>query len=175
MSKPAIVILGALGVIALAVLLGAFALRHKPPQPPSVEERDTVASVPPAVHPDSARKPQPATPPPASASRGAAHYRQPAEPDAGKRLDEASLMAKLHDLAASDPPLSLQLAREAVARFPDSPNAPEFEWNVVKAMANMEHYNEAEDEARVMVKKYPGNNFAADVDRHLLNHPPNPR
>jgi len=126
------------------------------------------------MRPDAARKPQPPTPPPASASRSAAHYRQPAEPDAGKRLDEASLMAKLHDLAASDPPLSLQLAREAVARFPDSPNAPEFEWNVVKALANMERYKEAEDEARIMVKKYPGNDFAADVDRHLLNHPPNP-
>jgi hypothetical protein len=25
-----------------------------------------------------------------------------------------------------------------------------------------------------MVKKYPGNDFAADVERHLLNHPPNP-
>jgi TolA-binding protein len=85
-------------------------------------------------------------------------------------------MAKLHDLAASDPPLSLQLAREAVARFPDSPNAPEFEWNVVKALANMERYKEAKEEARVMVKKYPGNYFAADVERHLLNRaapPPN--
>jgi len=90
------------------------------------------------------------------------------------RLDEASLMTKLHDLAASDPPLSLQLAREAVARFPDSPNAPEFEWNVVKALANMEHYKEAKEEARAMVKKYPGNDFAADVDRHLLHHPPKP-
>jgi hypothetical protein len=28
---------------------------------------------------------------------------------------------------------------------------------------------------RIMVKKYPGNDFAADVDRHLLNHPPNPQ
>jgi hypothetical protein len=100
--------------------------------------------------------------------------RKPAEPDAGKRLDETSLMAKLHDLAASDPPLSLQLAKEALARFPDSPNAPEFEWNLVKALSNMEHYKEAEEAARIMVKKYPGNDFAADVDRHLLNHPPNP-
>jgi tetratricopeptide (TPR) repeat protein len=89
-------------------------------------------------------------------------------------LNEASLMDKLHDLAASDPPLSLQLAREAVARFPDSPNAPEFSWNLVKALANMGRYEEAEEEARIMVKKYPGNDFAADVDRHLLNHPPNP-
>jgi hypothetical protein len=100
--------------------------------------------------------------------------RKAPEPDAGKPLDEASLMAKLHDLAASDPPLSLQLARNAVARFPDSPNAPEFEWNVVKALANMERMKEAEDEARIMVKKYPGNDFAGDVERHLLNHPPNP-
>jgi hypothetical protein len=98
----------------------------------------------------------------------------PAEPDAGKRLDEASLMAKLHDLAASDPPLSLQLAKEAVARFPDSPNAPEFEWNYVKALANMGRRKEAEEAARVMVEKYPGNYFAADVDRHLIHHPPNP-
>jgi hypothetical protein len=100
--------------------------------------------------------------------------RKPDEPDAGKRLGEASLMAKLHDLAASDPPLSLRLAKEALARFPDSTNAPEFEWNYVKALSNMEHYKEAEEAARVMVKKYPGNDFAADVDRHLIHHPPNP-
>ena len=58
--------------------------------------------------------------------------------------------------------------------FPDSPNAPEFEWNVVKALANMQDFKAAEEEARGMVKKYPGNDFAADVDRHLLHHPPNP-
>jgi TolA-binding protein len=89
-------------------------------------------------------------------------------------MSATSLMAKLHELAASDPPLSLRLAKEAVARFPDSPDAPEFEWNVVKALANMERYKEAEDEARIMIKKYPGSDFSADVDRHLLNHPPKP-
>jgi hypothetical protein len=174
MSRPAIIVLGSLGVVALAILLGAFALRHKPPQPPSVEERDTVASVRPALDPDAVRKPQPPTSPPTSASRSEAHYQQPAGKDAGTLLDEASLMAKLHELAASDPPLSLKLAREALARFPNSPEAPEFEWNFVKALANMERYKEAEEAARVMVKKYPDNHFAADVDRHLLNHPPNP-
>ncbi len=40
--------------------------------------------------------------------------RASAEPDARNRLDETSLLAKLHDLAALDPPLSLKLAREAV-------------------------------------------------------------
>jgi hypothetical protein len=171
MSKPAIVVVGALGVIALAVLLGVFALRDKRPSPAPPETQESVAAAIPAQPTVPATKPLPPLPAPLAAGP---RLRKPAEPDAGKRLDETSLMAKLHDLAASDPPLSLQLAREAVARFPDSPNAPEFEWNVVKALANMEHYKEAEDEARIMVKKYPGNDFAADVDRHLLHHPPNP-
>jgi hypothetical protein len=38
----------------------------------------------------------------------------------------------------------------------------------------MERYDEARDEARIRVEKYPANSFAEDVDRHLLNHPPNP-
>ena len=101
--------------------------------------------------------------------------RKPAGMGAGKRLDEASLLAKLHDLGPSDPLLSLQLAREAAARFPVSPNAPEFAWNVTKALFNMGRREEAEAEARSMVKKYPGNYFAGDVEHHLLNHPPNPR
>jgi hypothetical protein len=171
MSKPAIVVMGTLGVIALAVLLGVFALRDRRPSPTPPEAQDSVAAAIPSQPVAPVTKPAPPLLAPAAAGP---RLRKPAEPDAGKRLDETSLMAKLHDLAASDPPLSLQLAKEALARFPESPNAPEFEWNLVKALANMEHYKEAEEAARVMVKKYPGNDFAADVDRHLLNHPPNP-
>lgn len=170
MSKPAIVVLGTLGVIALA-LLGVFALRARRPSLTPPQAQDSVASAIPSQPAAPAAKPAPPLPAPLVAGP---RLRKPGEPDAGKRLDETSLMAKLHDLAASDPSLSLQLAKEALARFPDSPNAPEFEWNLVKALANMEHYKEAEDAARIMVKKYPGNDFAADVDRHLLNHPPNP-
>jgi hypothetical protein len=174
MSKPAIVAMGALGVIALAVVLGAFALRNKRPRPSPIEEHETVAVTPPVPKFDAALvKPAPPSPP-ASSPKEVVHGREPVGKDAGPTLTEAALMAKLHDLAASDPPLSLQLAKEALARFPNSPDAPEFEWNLVKALANMEHYKEAKEAARVMVKKYPGNDFAADVDRHLLNHPPNP-
>jgi hypothetical protein len=98
-----------------------------------------------------------------------------AHPDAGQpAADETSLLEQLHDLAGSNPELSLKLAREAVARFPDSPNAPEFEWNVVKALFNMRRLDEAEAEARVMLSKYPGNYFTGDVVHHLLHHPPNP-
>ena len=174
MSKPAIVVLGALGIIALAIVLGAFALRNKGSRPSPIEEHETVAATPPAPRFDAATvNPTPPSPPAPSLVAPPKH-RLATGRDAGTGLSEASLMAKLHDLAASDPPLSLQLAREAVARFPDSPNAPEFEWNVVKALANMQNFKEAEEEARGMVKKYPGNDFAADVDRHLLHHPPNP-
>jgi hypothetical protein len=166
MSKSATIVLGAAGVVALAAIL--FALREKRPSPVSVEAQDPVAAASPSAP---TAKPLPPLPPQLVTGP---RLRKPDEPDAGKRLDEASLMAKLHDLAASDPPLSLQLAKEALARFPNSPNAPEFEWNYVKALSNMEHYKEAEEAARVMVKKYPGNDFAADVDRHLIHHPPNP-
>jgi len=169
MSKSATIVLGAAGVVALAAIL--FALREKRPSPVSVEAQDPVAAAGPSEPTAPTARPLPPLPAPLVSGP---RLRKPAELDAGKRLDEASLMAKLHDLAASDPPLSLQLAKEALARFPDSPNAPEFEWNYVKALANMDRYKEAEEAARVMVKKYPGNDFAADVDRHLIHHPPNP-
>jgi hypothetical protein len=172
MSKPATIVLGAGGVIVLVAILGVFALRNRRPSPTAPEAQDSVAAAIPSP-PATTATTKPAPPQPVSLAAGP-RLRKPAEPDAGKRLDETSLMAKLHDLAASDPPLSLQLAKEALARFPNSPSAPEFEWNLVKALANMERYPEAEEAARVMVKKYPGNDFAADVDRHLLNHPPNP-
>lgn len=174
MSKPAILFLGTLGLIALAVVLGAFALRYRPPRRPSVDKRDTVAVVPSAMDPDAAVKPL--APPPAqiTSPKGAVHRRQSVGPDARASLDEASLMAKLHELAASDPPLSLQLAREALARFPNSPSAPEFEWSVAKSLAHIGRFKEAQDEARIMIKKYPETSWAADVQRHLLSIPPNP-
>lgn len=100
--------------------------------------------------------------------------RPPAQANAQPPLDEAAALAQLHDLAASDPPLSLKIARDAVDRFPDSPDAPEFEWNVVKALFNMGRLEDAEAEARVMLARYPGSHFTGDVVHHLLNHPPNP-
>ena len=171
MSKPATVVLGSLGVIALAVVLGAFALRDKRPRPSAIEQHETVAATPPAPSSHAIPPNPPLPPPPAPARVAAPKHRQATGKDAGAILDEASLMAKLHELEASNPPLSLQLAREAVARFPNSPDAPEFEWNVAKSLANMGRSREAQEEARVMVKKYPGTSWTADVQRHLLSNP----
>jgi hypothetical protein len=162
MSKPAIVAAGAASVVALGVVLGVLALRNeRPPAAP--------AEVPPEPRPAEPRAARGELVPVAEPSAGV-----PGEPDAGELVDEASLLAKLHELGASDPPQSLQLAKEAVARFPDSPNAPEFHWNVVKALFNLRQLDEAKDEARIMLWKYPDNYYTGDVVRHLLNPPPNP-
>lgn len=169
-AKPAIIVLAA-GVIALSALLVVFASREKRSVPPPIETEEPIVAATPPAPSEPAAKPLPPLPT-AVATRPRSGMETKANADKG--LDETSLMTKLHDLAASDPSLSLKLAKEALQRFPDSPDAPEFNWNLVKALFNMGRMEEAKEEARVMVAKYPGNHFAADVDHHLLNHPPNP-
>jgi hypothetical protein len=174
-SKSAIILVLGAAATALAVVLGVFA-RDDRPRPGT---RSVSA---PSETPESSAEPPPSvlaeSPPPAvSVPAPTAAPRLPrtlGAPTAPEPLDEPSLIATLHELAASDPPQSLKLAREAIARFPDSPHAPEFEWNVVKALANMDRYREAEEEARRMVEKYPDNPLSVDVEHHVLNHPPNP-
>jgi hypothetical protein len=172
MSKPAIL---ALAVVSVLVLVLIALARDKQSKPVAISEPDSVAVPAP---------PDPTTPEPQTAN--AQPEAPPAAlvvpplvpqapvPGASKPLDEQAQLAALHELAASDPARSLKLARDAVAQFPDSPNAPEFEWNVVKALFNMNDLSAAEDEARLMVAKYPDSQFTGDVVHHLLNHPPNP-
>lgn len=100
--------------------------------------------------------------------------RAPVLPDDRESPNEMAILGKLHTLAASDPQQSLKLAREAIERFPHSSSAPEFEWNVVKALVNLGNFEGAKDEARIMVRNYPGDDFSIDVERHLLNPQPNP-
>jgi hypothetical protein len=173
-SKPAIILVLGAAAMALAIVLGIFVhddKRGKKTVPAPSETQESITEPTPSVLTEAVREPLPL---PAPVPTAAPRPRKPAEPPAPERLDEASLIAELHDLAASDPSQSLKLAEEALARFPDSPHAPEFEWNVVKALANMDRYREAEDEARAMLEKYPDNPLSADVEHHVLNHPPNP-
>ena len=158
------------GGIALLVVLILKKDNPSIPAPPAEPDRVTQPASPEPRSVD----PRPAPRPPAAvAARPAVQAR--VEPDAGKPpSDEEARLAQLHELAASDPNLSLKIARAAANRFPDSPNAPEFEWNVVKALFNMGRLGEAEAEARIMLSKYPGSSFTGDVVHHLLNHPPNP-
>jgi hypothetical protein len=173
MSKPVIVAIavGSVGVIALLfslVLNESGSIRARARGPAPLTEPTASEPAPPEtaeVKPHPAPRTTVVAPPALPAA---------VEPNVDKPLDERSLLTELQELAASDPPLSLKLAKEAVERFPDSPNAPEFEWNVVKALFNMRQLDEAEHEARTMVAKYPDNHFTGDVVHHLLNHPPNP-
>ena len=168
MSKPAAIISAAIGVAALAVVLGALALRGERSRPAPSEEQEMLAAEPPDPK---AAAPAPMPSPPDSTPKEVAHRRQPSGRDAGAYPTEASLLAKLHELEETNPPLSLQLAREAVTRFPESPNAPEFEWDVVKALTNLERFREAQDEARIMVRRYPGTSWTNDIQRHVLSNP----
>ncbi len=80
-------------------------------------------------------------------------------------------MANLHALGETDPALSLELARQGNARFPSGPGAAERAWIVCKALTNLERFDEAHEEAEVMVKRYPGTPWAMDVTRHILVNP----
>jgi hypothetical protein len=193
MSKRSTVGLAVLGAIALAVVVGAVAARDKRPPPARVEEETQIVSNPaptaapgaPAPHvpnPPTSRAdetPQQPNPPtmhslPAGAGAivAANHQRRFVGTAAQALLVEATLMARLHELGETNPPLSLQLAREGNARFPSSPDAPERAWIVVKSLVNMAQFKEAQAEARIMVAKYPNDPRALDVQRHLLTNPP---
>lgn len=80
-------------------------------------------------------------------------------------------MMKLRSLAGQDPQQIIRLAREANARDPDGPNAPERAWMIVKSLTDQQRFSEAKDEAQTMVNRYPGTSWALDAQRHLLSNP----
>jgi hypothetical protein len=84
---------------------------------------------------------------------------------------EDALMMKLRSLAGQDPQQIIRLAREANARDPDGPNAPERAWMIVKSLTDQQRFSEAKDEAQTMVNRYPGTSWALDAQRHLLSNP----
>jgi hypothetical protein len=84
---------------------------------------------------------------------------------------EASLMARLHELGETDPPRSLELAIEGNRLYPESKDAPERGWIICKSLVNMQRFEEAQAEARIMVERYPNTPWTTDVERHLLVNP----
>lgn len=84
------------------------------------------------------------------------------------------LMDRLRDLGPKDPELSLKLAREGNAKFSHSDDAPERTWFLVRALVDLQRFDEARAEARVMVDTYRDTPWALDVERHLLMHPSGP-
>jgi outer membrane protein assembly factor BamD (BamD/ComL family) len=84
------------------------------------------------------------------------------------------MMQQLRELQGSAPLLALRLAREGNERFPNSPEAAERTWHVVKSLTDLGKFDEAREEARQMIQAFPNTSWADDVYRHVLHHPPGP-
>lgn len=96
----------------------------------------------------------------------------PAPQGAGHELrDERALMVNLRALGTTAPDRALRLARAGNALFPNSPDAAERAWFVVKSLDSLGRFHEGRDEARMMVERYRGSSWAADVERHTLVYP----
>lgn len=166
--------------IGLAALLGLGALAsalvwlgREPAERTSTRavHPDVPESVPePIITTETASEPMRETGPAASS----AERREPAVPvasSAATTLDEASLMAKLHDLGQRDPEQSIRLGREGNQRFPNGTGASERAWIVCKSLSSLGRSDEAHAEATKMVKDYPGTSWTLDVIKHVLIHP----
>jgi hypothetical protein len=167
MQKRSKVFLSMAGTVMLGGAVGTAALvgqRHAPARTPPSESETTAASPPSSRNAEAAPKAVPLA---------ATAIAVPRSIPAAKALprDERSLMAKLHELGETNPPVSLELAKEGNDRFPDSADAPERSWILVKSLVNMGRFDEARAEAATMVKMYPETSWSQDVERHLLVAP----
>jgi hypothetical protein len=180
-TAPFRAVLAGIGAVSgVAALLGAAAWARLHDEPRVVVRREvSLPAPPPEPLVDSIARPtaQPSDPAVPRSEHGALAGRADVESPSTREStlpDDESILATLHELAASDPARSLRLARAALERSPASPAAPEFAWNAVKALYNMGNVDEAIGEARQMVRTYPDSDFSADVSRHLLYPQPNP-
>lgn len=90
---------------------------------------------------------------------------------AASQPSESTLMAELRDLGATQPAVTLELARAANQRFNRSPDAPERAWYIVRALDNLNRRDEARAEALQMQRDYPGSTWSEDIYRHVLVNP----
>ena len=162
-------------VAAFLVVRGLKAARPVPTAPTNGPVTSPETGVTPAVPSpplvDAAALP----PPPGSLpARADSQRRRAPRPDAAAPPSEDALLARIDELGPSNLPLTVQLAREALARFPASSRAPEFAMNLTKSLLHLGRIDEARAEAREMLRKYPDSPFTGEVERHLLTNPPNP-
>jgi hypothetical protein len=128
------------------------------PAPPSAAPAPAVAA------PADAAVPSRATPLPENAAERTAKI------NAASYQTEA--MGMLRQLVETDPQRAIEIARMGNRRFPKSPEAAERSLIVVKGLAKLKRFQEARDEAKAMLQKYPGNKFALDAEQHLKQSAP---
>jgi hypothetical protein len=151
---------------AVAAVAVAWYVQSRPSDVPTdVTQAEQTAVPPPATEPAPLVE-RNAPPDAIQAATVTAAVRAPSAP-----LDEAAIMSTLRELGDSVPDRSLKLAREGNERFPNSPDAAERGWYICKSLVNLEDFYDAREEARALVAKYPGTEWATDVQRHLLVNP----
>ena len=94
-----------------------------------------------------------------------------AQPPTAPARDDLVAMETLRELLNSEPRRAIELARQANRRAPESPDAPERAWIVVKALASLKRFHEARDEAAALAGRYPDSSWAMDAKRHMLVQP----
>jgi hypothetical protein len=149
-------------VVVAGVGLGAAAfLRAKPAPPPTAPVAPVAVEPPPAPPAPAARPPGPGQSPSTAAP-------PPAGSEAG--LDESVLMARLRNVAGSNFPLAVELARTGNRRFPDSPNAPERASILIHALAAEGLARDARGEAEYAVNHYPDSAWVQEIERFTGAH-----
>jgi len=160
-------------VLALVVVIAAIAtfLLRAPFQagddarPESPARPADEGAAPPAAGPTAAPTKESGVNPPAIAPPATT---PPRTAGAG---DDLVAMETLRELLNSEPRRAIELARQANRRAPDSPDAAERAWIVVKALASLKRFHEARDEAAALAGKYPDSSWAMDAKRHMLVQP----
>jgi hypothetical protein len=149
-------------VVVAGVGLGAAAfLRAKPAPPPTASVAPVAVAPPPAP-------PAPAPPPPGPGQSPSTTAPPPAGAQAA--LSESVLMARLRNVAGSNFPLAVELARAGNRRFPDSPDAPERTSILIHALAAEGLARDARGEAEYAVNHYPDSSWVQEIERFTGAH-----
>jgi len=85
-------------------------------------------------------------------------------------LTEEALMGRLRAARDTEPALAIELAREAIRRFPENRNAPERASILIHALAQLNRSSEARGEAENMVNRYPDSHWVREVEQFTGAH-----
>jgi hypothetical protein len=159
--------LGAAAALAVVILKSGRPPHETPPpgEGPVAAAAPPIDAVPAPVAPPAAPPPSAAPHPPGpdqSPSTTAAPPRPGSE--AARPLSEAVLMARLRQVAGTNDPLAVELARAGNRRFPDSPEAPERASILIHALAAQGMAKEARGEAEYAVNHYPDSQWVREIE-----------
>jgi len=121
--------------------------------------------------PTPAAPPAPPVPAPAPGPVAAAQNTPPPAPPpsvsaetAVARMNEAVLMARLREVAQSDPAQAIELARAGNKKYPDSPDAPERASILIHALVTQDQLSDGRAEAEYMVNHYPDSKWVREIE-----------